>query len=256
MKIISWNVAGLRSIYRNGNWGWLIETNPDIFCLQETKTFSHQLSEDVRAPKGYHTHFASSQEKKGYSGVAVFSKEKPTKVVFGLGIDDFDIEGRLIEAHFSNFVLFNIYFPNSGRDLARLPFRLEFNDALFERLEQLKSNGKSIIITGDFNVAHEEIDIARPKANDGRSGFHPDERAWFDELLNSGYVDAFRHLYPRKTGSYTYWDQITRARDRNVGWRIDYFVVSNDLSPKIKSVVHNSDVFGSDHCPVTFKLSS
>jgi exodeoxyribonuclease-3 len=250
MRFVSWNVAGLRALHKKGNWDWLVQTSPDIFCLQEIKAFAEQLPDEVRSPSGYHAYFASSQEKKGYSGVAIYSKEEPTEVRFGLGIPDFDIEGRLIEAHFKDYVLFNIYFPNSGRDLARLAYRLEFNDALLERLMELGSLGKSVIVTGDFNVAHETIDIARPKDNEGKSGFHPDERAWFDALLNIGYVDAFRHVYPNKKDSYTYWDQITRARDRNVGWRIDYFLVTQGLVPRIKEIKHHTDVFGSDHCPV------
>jgi len=254
MNIISWNVNGLRALERSGDWGWLVKNSPDIFCLQEIKAEKDQLSQEISAPKGYASLFNSSRAKKGYSGVATYSKIEPKDSNFNLGDEELDKEGRLIETDYGDFVLFNIYFPNSGVDLKRLDYRLEFNDALFSHVENLRMKGKSIILCGDFNVAHEEIDIAQAAENDGKSGFHPDERAWFDNLMDAGYIDVFRSLNPSKKDSYTFWDTYTHARERNVGRRIDYFVVSGELSSKIKSIKHHTNVLGSDHCPVELVL--
>ena len=254
-KLISWNVNGLRAVHRkDGFLDFLKKERPDMLCLQETKASEDQLPDDLRAIPGYHAYFASSKVKKGYSGVAVYTKEKPMKVEYGLGIKKFDDEGRLLVAHFRDFVLLNAYFPNGGGGPARLKYKLEFYDAFLAYIEKLRKKEKKIIFCGDVNTAHEAIDLARPKENEKSTGFLPEERAWIDEVVYHGYTDVFRHFYPNKTEAYTYWDMKTRARDRNVGWRIDYFFVSPDLLPHVKSVKILADVYGSDHCPVTIEM--
>jgi exodeoxyribonuclease III len=254
MKIISWNVNGLRAIVRKGNWDWLLIDQPDIFCFQETKCTVDQLPPEIAAPKGYHAFFDSPKEKKGYSGVAIYSKIKPEKVEFVLGLPHLDIEGRLIAAYFKDFVLLTVYFPNGGGGPERLKYKLDFYDEFLKFIEKLRKAGKSIIFCGDINTAHEEIDLARPKENEENTGFLPEERAWLDEVVNAGYVDVYRHFNPTKTGAYTYWDMKTAARERNVGWRIDYFFVSPDLLPRIKKAEILSQVFGSDHCPILLEI--
>ena len=253
MKIISWNVNGLRAVVRKGNWSWLMIERPDIFCLQEIKSTAEQLSEEIRNPAGYHSYFDSPKEKKGYSGVALYSKIKPEKVEFALGVSGsahLDVEGRLIVAHYKDFVLLNVYFPNGGGGPERLKYKLDFYDEFLKFIEKLRKTGKPIIFCGDINTAHEEIDLARPKENEENTGFLPEERAWLDEVINHGYVDIFRHFNPTKTGAYSYWDMKTAARERNVGWRIDYFFVSQDLLPRIKKAEILASIYGSDHCPI------
>ncbi len=257
MKIVSWNVNGLRSIYKpdyllaQAGWFFFLKEKPDIFCLQETKAEAEQLSEEVRNPTGYFSYFSSSKVKKGYSGVAIYSKVKPEKIEYGMGIKKFDDEGRIIIAYYKDFIILNIYFPNGGGGPERLKYKLEFYDAFLKFIDKLqKSEGKGIIFCGDVNTAHEAIDLARPKENEKNTGFLPEERAWLDEVVNHGYVDVFRHFYPNKKEAYTYWDMKTFARNRNVGWRIDYFFASSNMLPSIKSVKILSDVYGSDHCPI------
>lgn len=254
MRLLSWNVNGLRAMHRNGYWGDFLKEKPDIFCFQETKAAPEQLSEEIRLVPGYDSFFAASEVKKGYSGVATYTKMKPKKVEYGLGIRKFDQEGRLIATYFDDFVLFNGYFPNGGGGPDRLKYKLEFYDTFLTHIEKLRKSGHSIIFCGDINTAHEEIDLARPKENEDNTGFLPEERAWIDEVVRLGFVDTFRHFYPSKTGAYSYWDIKTRARDRNVGWRIDYFFVSQDLIPRLKGVGILPHVFGSDHCPVYLDL--
>lgn len=261
MKILSWNVNGLRAVVRKGNWDWLLLDQPDIFCLQETKATVEQLPEKVRNPIGYHAYFDSPKEKKGYSGVAIYSKVKPEKVEFIMGLPHLDIEGRLIAAYFKGLsegdpeiVLINVYFPNGGGGPERLKYKLDFYDEFLKFVEKLRKQGKSVIFCGDINTAHEEIDLARPKENEENTGFLPEERAWIDELINHGYVDIYRHLNPTKTAAYTYWDMKTAARERNVGWRIDYFFVSPDLLPRIKKTEILSHIYGSDHCPISLEI--
>ncbi|MCR4330487.1 MAG: exodeoxyribonuclease III [Patescibacteria group bacterium] len=255
MKIISWNVNGLRAIHRkDGFLDFLKKEKPDMLCLQETKASEEQLPDELRSIAGYYAYFASSKVKKGYSGVAIYTKEKPTKVEYGLGIKKFDDEGRTLVVHFKNFVLLNVYFPNGGGGPDRLQYKLDFYDAFLAYIEKLRKKEKKIIFCGDVNTAHEAIDLARPKENEKNTGFLPEERAWIDEVIAQGFVDVFRHFYPDKTGAYTYWDMKTRARDRNVGWRIDYFFVSNILSTKITAIKILSEVYGSDHCPVTMEI--
>lgn len=255
MKIITWNTNGLRATYNQGNFFPLFEKyQPDILCLQETKAAVGQLPEEAKNVPGYYSFFASSVLKKGYSGVAIYTKEDPIKVELGIGIPEFDDEGRTIVAHFKNFVLINCYFPNGGGGPVRLDYKLRFYDAFLEYANKLRKEGRSVIFCGDVNTAHHEIDLARPKANENNTGFLPIEREWMDSLALNGYVDVFRHLYPNKADAYTYWDMKTGARDRNVGWRIDYFFVSPDLLPKVKDMEIYADYMGSDHCPVLIEI--
>lgn len=255
MKIVSWNVNGLRAAAKKGFVEWLHETSPDILGLQETKAEPDQLPEEVRNPAGYFSYFSYSKTKKGYSGVGLYSRTKPDKVEYGIGIQRFDDEGRIIIGHFGNLVLLNAYFPNGGGGPERLQYKLEFYDAFLDYIEKLRKHGKQVVFCGDVNTAHEEIDLARPKANETNTGFLPEERAWIDELIYHGYVDSFRHLHPRKVESYSYWDMKTAARERNVGWRIDYFFVAPEVLPRLKSAGISAEVYGSDHCPVWVTLS-
>ncbi len=254
MKLISWNVNGLRSVHRNGYWADFLRTNPDIFCFQETKAEAEQLPADVREVPGYLSFFASSKLRKGYSGVAVYTRMKPVKVEYGMGIKRFDDEGRFLALHFKDFVLFNVYFPNGGGGPHRLKYKFDFYDAFLTHIEKFRKKGRPIIFCGDVNTAHEEIDLARPKENEESTGFLPEERAWIDGVIRHGYVDTFRHFNPSKVDSYSYWDLKTRARDRNVGWRIDYFFVSKDLLPRLRRAFILPDIYGSDHCPVGIEI--
>ena len=239
---------------RKGNWDWLLIDQPDIFCFQETKANPDQLTEDVRNPKGYHSYFDVPKEKKGYSGTAIYSKIKPEKVEYIMGVPVLDNEGRLIAVYYKDFVLLNVYFPNGGGGPERLKYKLDFYDEFLKFIEKLRKQGKSIIFCGDINTAHEEIDLARPKENEKNTGFLPEERAWLDEVINAGYIDVYRHFNPTKAQAYTYWDMKTAARERNVGWRIDYFFVSPDLLPRIKKTEILSSIYGSDHCPILLEL--
>jgi exodeoxyribonuclease-3 len=209
----------------------------------------------VKNLKGYNSYFSFSKGRKGYSGVAIYSKEKPLKVEYGIGIQKFDDEGRIVIAHYSKFILINCYFPNGGGGPERLKYKLEFYDAFLEYINKLKKKGSDVIFTGDVNTAHNEIDLARPKENEKSTGFLPIERAWMDELVNIGWVDIFRNIYPNKKDVYTYWDQKTRARDRNVGWRIDYFFTNQSFMKNVKSFKTLDDYIGSDHCPIILDIS-
>lgn len=254
MKIISWNVNGIRALHKKGKWDQILKESPDILCLQETKAHPDQLPDEVRSPKGYHSYFDHSKGKKGYSGVAIFSKEKPIQVKEGIGMDEFDQEGRLLVAYYKNFVLINIYFPNGGGGPVRLKYKLEFYKNFLSFVQKLRKDYKKIIFCGDVNTAHTEIDLARPKENSDHTGFLPIERLWIDEVVGAGYVDIFRHTYPDRKDAYTYWDMKTFARDRNVGWRIDYFFTTPEVLPLIKETGIMSDFFGSDHCPIYLDL--
>lgn len=254
MKIISWNTNGIRATLRDDKFFPLFTTyKPDVLCLQETKADAEQIPEDARTPKGYFSYYASSKVKKGYSGVAVYTKIEPKKVEYGLGVERFDEQGRTLVLHYEDFVLINCYFPNGGGAPEKLQYKLDFYDAFLEFAGKLAKK-MPVLVLGDVNVAHEEIDLARPKANETHVGFLPVERAWMDEFLASGFTDVFRHFYPTLEGAYTYWDQFTRARDRNVGWRIDYFLASAKLMPRIKGTKILSDWYGSDHCPILLEL--
>lgn len=255
MKIISWNVNGLRAVHRKDKFLPLFHANPDILCLQEVKAEAEQLPDEVRNVPGYYSYFTHSKGRKGYSGTAIYSKVEPEKVEYGMGIPRFDDEGRMVVLYIKNLVLLNIYFPNGGGGPERLKYKLDFYDAFLKFIEKLHRQGKHVIFCGDVNTAHEAIDLARPKENENNTGFLPEERAWLDEVIDHGYVDIFRVLHPHKHDAYTYWDMKTRARERNVGWRIDYFFVSSELQQK----VNHADILyvheGSDHCPIVLDIS-
>ncbi|MDE2173403.1 MAG: exodeoxyribonuclease III [Patescibacteria group bacterium] len=251
MKIVSWNVNGLRSLGKNGYWeAFLKGTKPDIFCLQETKASPEQLGDEFLSPAGYSAFFSSCQIRKGYSGVAIYSKTEPLSVIYGMGIKEFDREGRLVGAEYEDFWLLNAYFPNGGQGPERLDYKLRFYDAFLVFAEKLRKQ-KPVIFCGDVNTAHEEVDLARPKENEENTGFLPEERAWIDEVVNAGYVDSFRRLHPNAVGAYTYWDLKTHARDRNVGWRIDYFFVAQEFMKRVRKAEIHPDIYGSDHCPLS-----
>ena len=248
VRALSWNVNGLRAVHKKGFLEWFAEERPDILCLQETKATEDQLPASLRNMDEYHTFF-SSPERKGYSGVALYTKTKPDRVSYGFGIEQFDKEGRTIIADYQDFVLFNVYFPNGKSSNERLKYKLEFYDAFLRFVDEMKKEGRDIVVCGDVNTAHKEIDLARPKANEKISGFLPEERAWIDQFLGQGYVDIFR-MFNDKPQQYTWWDMMTRARDRNVGWRIDYFFVNERFANRVKNAYILPDVMGSDHCPV------
>lgn len=252
MRILSWNVNGIRAISKKGFLNWLHQDSPDILCLQETKGHPHQLTDEILKPEGYQTYWAAA-EKKGYSGVAVFTKGKPKSVQEGMGVREFDAEGRLLQLEYDDFILFNVYFPNGGAGNKRVPFKMKFYEAFLKTTDALKDAGKRIIVCGDVNTAHTEIDLARPKENQERTGFLPEERAWVSKFISHGHIDTFRHFH-KGPGHYTWWDYKTRARDRDIGWRIDYFFVTNNLLPKLKNAYILKDVMGSDHCPVGIEL--
>lgn len=250
--VLSWNVNGIRAVQKKGFLNWLEEMSPEILCVQETKAQPDQLDEILRNPPGYHGFFNSAQ-RKGYSGVATFTKEKPLKVQPGLGILKFDVEGRVLLTEFQHFILLNIYFPNGKRDEERLKYKLDFYEETLGFVQKLKKDGKPVIICGDYNTAHQPIDLARPKANEKISGFLPVERAWLDRWVEDGQVDIFRK-FCSLPDQYTWWDMQTRARDRNVGWRIDYHFVSENFISAVKNATILSNVMGSDHCPVSIEL--
>lgn len=250
MYYVSWNVNGLRAAAKKGFLDWLYESQPDVLGLQETKVEAEQLPEEMRSPKGYFAYFTHSKGRKGYSGVALYSRTKPDKVEYGIGIKRFDDEGRIIIGHYGDLVLLNVYFPNGGGGPLRLKYKLDFYDAFLLHIEKLRKHGKKVMVCGDINTAHEEIDLARPKENENNTGFLPEERAWIDELVYHGYVDTFRYFHPNKEGAYSFWDMKTHARDRNVGWRIDYFFVAPELIKSLKSAGISEETPGSDHCPV------
>jgi exodeoxyribonuclease-3 len=213
-----------------------------------------QLPEDVRNVPGYHSYFSHPKEKKGYSGVAIYTKEKPLEVFYGMGIKELDNEGRLIGAKFKNFTLINGYYPNGGQGPHRLEYKLKFYEAFLKFILKLRKNGENVIFCGDVNTAHEAIDLARPKANEENTGFLPIERAWITKVIKNDFLDIWRDRNPNKKDVYTYWDIKTGARARNVGWRIDYFFVDKKLAPKIKSAGTIQDYMGSDHCPLTLEV--
>jgi exodeoxyribonuclease III len=253
--LISWNVNGARAIYRAGFMEWLARSAPDILCLQETRAELDQLPPDMQAPPGYHVFWHSSQRKKGYSGTALLTRSEPCEVQYGLGRDEFDDEGRTIIAHYANFTLINCYFPNGSRDHSRVPYKLAFYEAFLNLCERFRSNGKFVLFCGDLNTAHKPIDLARPRDNVNTSGFLPEERDWLDLLVDRGYVDTFRHVYPDLAGQYSWWSQVMRGRDRNIGWRIDYFWMTAEMLPLLEDAFILPDVMGSDHCPVGIRLN-
>lgn len=259
MRIISWNTNGIRSTHKAGLFLPLFaKYKPDMVCVQETKAEAEQLPDEIRNIPGYQAFFSHSKGRKGYSGVGTYTKIKTISTHVGFTVKDLDDEGRTMVTYFDSPVgevaLINCYFPNGGSGPVRLEFKLKFYDEFLKFIDRLRKDGKKVIFCGDVNTAHEEIDLARPKANEDNTGFLPIERAWIDEVIAHGYVDVFRHKYPTKTDAYTYWDQKTAARDRNVGWRIDYFFVSPELVKDIKATSILSDYYGSDHCPILLDI--
>ena len=252
MKILSWNVNGIRAADKKGLFEWFKTESPDILCLQEIKALPEQVPPHLRNTPGYNI-FYNSAERKGYSGVAAFSKEKPIDVKKGFGIEKFDIEGRVLITEFPSFTLFNIYYPNGKKNQERLDYKLDFYDIFLGYADNLKAEGKNIVVCGDFNTAHKEIDLSRPKENSKISGFLPVERAWIDTFIDHGYVDTFRH-FNKEPNQYSWWDMKSGARERNVGWRIDYFFVNKEFLPYVKKAFIMQDVMGSDHCPIGIEL--
>ena len=253
MRLLSWNVNGIRAALGKGAAESLLEVNPDVFCLQETKARPEQV--ELPLELGGYRNYWNSAEKKGYSGTAIFSKEEPLDVFMGMGMDEHDNEGRVISAEYSDFMLVNVYTPNSQDGLRRLPYRMEWDKAFRNYLRHLEdTRDKPVIFCGDLNVAHHEIDIARPGQNRRSAGFSDEERASFSETLGSGFTDSFRHLHPDTAEAYSWWSYRAQARQRNIGWRIDYFGISDSLIPRLESASIYPEIHGSDHCPVGIVL--
>ncbi|MDD3049793.1 MAG: exodeoxyribonuclease III [Candidatus Cloacimonetes bacterium] len=247
MKIVSWNVNGLRAIMNKGFFDFFSKTNYDILCLQETKLQSEQIPPEIKnASIHQYWNFA---EKKGYSGVAIFTKEKPLSITNGIDNNTYNHEGRTIIAEYDNFYLINCYFPNGQMNNERLQFKLGFYESMFSTLERLRKSGKGIIVLGDFNTAHKEIDLKNPKENENTSGFLPIERAWLDKLMNNGWVDTFRE-FDKSPEQYTWWTYRFGARKRNIGWRIDYVFINNEIRKHLKNAFIWQNIQGSDHCPL------
>jgi len=251
MKILSWNVNGIRAAKEKGFLNWLAEESPDILCLQETKAFPEQIEPSLAYPKGYTTYW-NNPGRRGYAGVAVFTKKEPVSFDKDFSKTRFDTEGRALILDYKDFILINVYFPNGGMGAHRLKYKLEFYEQFLDFVDGIKN--RNIVICGDVNTAHAEIDLARPKENEMFTGFLPEERAWIDKFLSHGYIDTFRY-FNKEAGNYTWWDYKTRARERNVGWRIDYFFVTKKMIGMVKDAFILKDVVGSDHCPVGIELS-
>lgn len=263
MRIISWNVNGIRANVKKGGFDWFLNESPDIYCIQETKAQVDQLEPGIVNPPGFTSYFDHSKGRKGYSGVATYTKIKPERVEYGIGNEKYDQEGRFIGLFFSNVLpkvpklaILNIYFPNGGGGPERLKFKLEYYDEFLKYINRLVKQGYEVLFTGDVNTAHSEIDLARPKENKDNTGFLPIERAWLDKVVQNGYSDVFRTLHPDAKEKYTYWDMKTFARERNVGWRIDYFFVTEGLMKMVKSTKILDHVLGSDHCPIEIVLGN
>ncbi|MDR1108402.1 MAG: exodeoxyribonuclease III [Spirochaetaceae bacterium] len=257
MRILSWNVNGIRAVEKRGLVQWIASESPDILCVQETKARPEQLAPGLLSPqdtggKPYAAYWASAK-KAGYSGVAVYTKIEPLAVK-PLGIAEFDDEGRVLAAEFKDFVLINAYFPKSQEAGARLGYKLAFCDALLKLCNSLVAGGRHLVLCGAYNIAHTPIDLARPKENEGNAGYLPEERAWMDSFTAAGYVDTFRHFHAGEGGHYSWWSYRMNARERNVGWRIDYHCVDRAFLPRIESSIIRSEVAGSDHCPVQLEL--
>jgi exodeoxyribonuclease-3 len=251
-KLLCWNVNGVRAIRNKGFFDWFYKESPDILCLGETKAQPDQLDSDLKEPEGYRTYWAYP-ERKGYSGVALFTKEEPRDVKYDFGAVSLDIEGRVIITEYPAFTLFNIYFPNGKMGQERLNYKMTFYDTFLKYADSLKAKGQKLVICGDVNTAHKEIDLAHPKENSKVSGFLPEERAWIDNLISHGYVDTFRR-FNQEPNQYTWWDMKSGARARNIGWRIDYFFVSENLLPSLTGAFIQPEVMGSDHCPIGITL--
>ncbi len=252
MKLVSWNVNGIRACGKNGFLNWFEQEKADIVCVQEIKATPEQLEENFRNPMKYHS-FWNPAQKPGYSGTAVFSKKEPLDVQLGLGIPEFDSEGRVMILKYPKFTLMNSYFPNSQRELTRLPYKLAFCEAFMKKAQALRKKGENVIMCADWNIAHQEIDLKNPKSNQKNAGFLPEERAWMDRFIKAGYVDAFRQFQP-EGGHYTWWSYRPGVREKNVGWRLDYFMTNEEFKDRLKTSYHRNEVFGSDHCPVVVEL--
>ena len=248
-KLISWNVNGLRACVQKGFTEYFQEVDADIFCIQESKLQEGQID---FAPEGYHAYW-NYAEKKGYSGTAIFTKEEPLSVVYGIGIEEHDHEGRVITLEFDNFYMVTVYTPNSQNELARLPYRMKWEDDFLGYLKNLEKT-KPVIFCGDLNVAHKEIDLKNPKTNRKNAGFTDEEREKFTNIINAGFIDTYRYFYPDQEGVYSWWSYRFKAREKNAGWRIDYFCVSESLKEKLKGTSIHTEVFGSDHCPVELDI--
>ncbi len=252
MKLFSFNVNGIRAIEKKGFIDWVNEVQPDILCLQEIKAMEDQLSDELKNIPGYKV-IIHSAERKGYSGTAIYYKEEPIKIWTGLPNPKFNTEGRTIAMEYEDFILMNIYFPNGQKDDERLAFKMEFYDEFLNYSNELISQGKNLIVTGDYNVAHNEIDLKNPKANEKRSGFLPIERRWMDIYIENGSIDTFRYFNPDKV-KYSWWSYRFNARKNNAGWRIDYFFVNNAFIDRVINTEIHNDVIGSDHCPISLEI--
>jgi exodeoxyribonuclease-3 len=252
MKITTWNINGIRAAMGKNILDWIDSYQPDVVCLQEIKAKEDQIDIDPIKAIGYEC-ICNPAERPGYSGTAALYREPAAEITTGLGKDIFDNEGRLIRLRYPDFELFNIYFPNGGRDNSRVPYKLDFYAYLLELCDEMQQEGKEIILTGDFNTAHKEIDLKNPKANEKNTGFLPEERQWIDRYLEHGFIDAYRKLYPEEE-KYTWWTYRFNARQNNVGWRLDYFLVTKGIMERTKDVIIHSEVMGSDHCPVSLIL--
>ena len=249
MKLVSWNVNGLRACVGKGFLDYFKEVDADIFCVQETKLQEGQIELDLEGYEEYWNYAV----KKGFSGTAVFTKKKPISVSYGIGVEEYEQEGRLITLEYDDFYLVNVYTPNAQRELARLDFRMAWEDLFRKHLIELGAK-KPVILCGDLNVAHKEIDLKNPKGNRKNPGFSDEERGKITELLESGFIDSYRYFYPDKEDAYTWWSYMRKAREKNVGWRIDYFIVSESLKDRLKNAEIHSNVMGSDHCPVVLEI--
>ena len=253
MKLISWNVNGVRAVVKKGFLDWLEQEQPDVLCLQETKAHIDQLTEEILTDHGYHTYWHSG-ERRGYSGVATFCKTEPLYVQEGLGIERYDVEGRVLITEHENFLLYNIYFPNGQKDDERLQYKLDFYDDLLPIINEQVESGNNVVVTGDWNTAHHSIDLARPKQNVNTSGFMPIERKKLDMFVENGWIDTFR-LFHQEGERYSWWTYRFGARERNVGWRIDYFFVNEGFLDNVEDADIHDEIMGSDHCPVSLELS-
>ena len=251
-KLISWNVNGIRAAHKKGFMDWFNTAQADIVALQETRALVEQLPKDLQKVDGYHTYWFPA-EKKGYSGVGLLTREEPLNIFYGLGDPTYDVEGRVLVAEYDAFYLLNTYFPSGSRDLSRVEYKLAFNEVFLDVAEKYRAQ-KPVVFCGDVNIAHNEIDLTHAKANQKNSGFLPEERAWLDKLMGMGYVDTFRHLYPDVAETYSWWTARGGARPKNVGWRIDYFIMTDNLLPALVDATILTDVMGSDHCPVSLEL--
>lgn len=251
-KLYSWNVNGMRSCGGRGFLKWFEKQSADVVCLQEIKVQPEQVPEELRNPQRYHA-FWHPAARPGYSGVAFFTKKEPLDVRCGIGHKEIDGEGRVITAEFKNYIVINSYFPNSRRDHSRLPFKLDFCKRFNKFVESERERGKSVLLCADWNIAHTEIDLKNPKSNQKNAGFLPEERAWMSKFLKSGYVDTFRHFTP-DPGHYTWWSYRPGVREKNVGWRLDYFLADEDSKKRLRSAHHQPEVMGSDHCPVRLEI--